>query len=55
MKKSTGKESESLGAQYVRFAFCKEQTAQAKENAFWIIMVYFSVAPPTFVGWADCM
>ena len=39
----------------MRFAFCKEQTAQAKRNAFCMIMVYFSVAPPTFVGWADCM
>ena len=29
----------------MRFAFCKEQTAQAKRNAFCMIMVYFSVAP----------
>ena len=39
----------------MRFALCKEQTVQAKRNAFCKIMVYFSVAPPTLVGWADCM
>ena len=39
----------------MRFALCKEQTAQAKRNAICKIMVYFCVAPPTLVGWADCM
>jgi hypothetical protein len=39
----------------MRFALCKEQTAQAKRNAFCMVMVYFSVAPLTFVGWADCI